>query len=207
MRQALAHYQPNGDVFAIGGYQPLRWQHFRCDPSPVMSTWRFTCWGWATWSDRWKALRPYREGFAELFDYLTDVPDCAGSDLQGMAQAVSTGHLATWDVQVSIAMLWVRQVMLLPTRGLVRNIGLAEGTHGGGDYHPFHNRNVWEGGWIDCPTWLDDVMPRDRYVRPLQELIQRLQQPELFTRGRRRVSSILRRLGWSSSDFRADHNE
>ena len=75
MRQALTCYESEKRVFSIGGYQPIPQEYFKGYPYSLVSTARFTCWGWATWQDRWELIRPYLAGYGELFDDLKYVPD------------------------------------------------------------------------------------------------------------------------------------
>ena len=172
MRRALSHYEPEKSVFSIGGYQPIPRKHFRDYPYSLVSCARFTCWGWATWRDRWELIVPYLATYAELFDGLTSVPDVAGRDLARMARACAQGSLETWDVQVAISMLWLGQVQLLPTRGLVRNIGVGTGAHGGrrrsGQHR--HNRNLCK-HLVDDVVWLEKVQPNTDYTERLKQFI------------------------------------
>ena len=82
--------------------------------------------------NRWQALLPDVKRYADLFDGLRCVPDIAGADLPEMARAMALGRIAeSWDVKVAISCLNRRQVHLLATHGLVRNIGLdRSGVHG-----------------------------------------------------------------------------
>jgi len=132
MRHALEQYADCPEIFSIGGYQPLPMQYLKHNPDAVVSCARFTCWGWATWRNRWQALLPDVKRYADLFDGLRCVPDIAGADLPEMARAMALGRIAeSWDVKVAISCLNQRRVHLLATRGLVRNIGLdRSGVHG-----------------------------------------------------------------------------
>lgn len=172
MRRALSQYEPEKRVFSIGGYQPIPRKHFRDYPYSLVSCARFTCWGWATWRDRWELIVPYLPTYAELFDGLTSVPDVAGRDLARMARACAQGSLETWDVQVAISTLSLGHVHLLPTRGLVRNIGLGTGTHGGGrrSGQRRHKRNLWKQP-IDDVVWLENVQPNTAYAARLKQFI------------------------------------
>ncbi len=133
MRRGLERYQHERQVFSLGGYQRLPPSFFADSKEALVSSARFNCWGWATWSDRWQKLLPDIRGYASLFDGLQDAPHIAGADLPEMARRMAAGELPeSWDVNVSIATLYRRQVHLVCTRGLVRNIGLdRSGFHGG----------------------------------------------------------------------------
>ncbi|MDD5362979.1 MAG: hypothetical protein PHN88_12650 [Ignavibacteria bacterium] len=156
--ESLKYYKDYKNVFAIGGYQPLRTKYFKNYNYSVVSSYRFLCWGWATWSSKWKELKYERDNFEKLFNNLNDIPDIAGIDLIGGALAVKEGRIKTWDIQVSLAMLSQNKVMILPVNGLIKNIGLTKGTHGGGDFHPNHNLNISYAN-ISNFDFIDDVIP------------------------------------------------
>ncbi len=165
MRQALFRYQAEKKVFSIGGYQPLLHKHFKDYPYSLVSVWRFLCWGWATWQDRWKLVSPYLSEYWKLFDGLENVPDVAGDDLPVMAKACAQGRERTWAVQVAISTLWLKMVHLLPTRGLIRNIGLESGVHGRGNLSHIHNANLYNGDLSESIVWLDEVEPTSYYIK------------------------------------------
>jgi len=170
MRRALSHYEPEKKVFSIGGYQPIPHRYFKDYPYSLVSSARFLCWGWATWQDRWEVVTPYLSKYRELFDGLMNVPDIAGHDLATMARSSDS-----WDVKVVISTLWLEQVHLLPTRGLVRNIDLIGGTHKASgrkvqSRQRSHNRNVYEGP-LENIVWLDNVELNSDYAERLKQFV------------------------------------
>ncbi|MFM8321704.1 MAG: hypothetical protein ACKOC5_12390 [Chloroflexota bacterium] len=135
MRRALERYWEDGRVFSIGGYQPLPASHFTSTVPPdrraLAPSARFIGWGWATWRERWQAALPDILHFDTLLDGQAQLSDIAGADLQQWARDTARGQMPwNWDVQVAAAAVARRQVHLLATRGLVRNIGMdATGIH------------------------------------------------------------------------------
>jgi len=174
MRQALAQYRDCPKVFSIGGYQPLAAHVFGEYSFSLVSSARFSCWGWATWRDRWQAALPDIRAYAGLFDNLQQVPEIAGSDLPLVARAMATGKMPeSWDIEVAVACLNQRLVHLQATRGLVRNIGLdRSGVHGSfrGIVRDWivHNWNITKKLPVD-PIWLDDVEVNLEYALQLKE--------------------------------------
>lgn len=178
MQQALSYYEPEKQVFSIGGYQLIQKEYFKNYTYSLVSSARFTCWGWATWQDRWELIAPYLSRYWELFDNLTNVPDVAGHDLGDMARACTDGTLETWDVQVAISMLWLEQVQLLPTRGLVRNIGGDTGVHGVSTRSRqwiMHNQNVYE-HLLENIVWLENVKLNSDYAEKLKQFVRDISQ-------------------------------
>ncbi len=189
MRQALFYYQTEKKVFSIGGYQPIRQKYFRNYPYSLVSTARFLCWGWATWQDRWQVISAYLSRYWELFDDLKNVPDVAGNDLAVMARACSQGKLETWAVQVAISTLWLKKVHLLPTRGLIRNIGLESGVHGRPGSSHIYNMNLDNEDLSENIVWLDKVEPSSHYIKKIKQFVN---PPDRFRKYREIFRKLLR---------------
>ena len=72
-------------------------------------------------------------------------------------------------------MLWLEKVQLLPTKGLVRNIGHDDsGVHKGAPKcaKKAHNRNVYE-QLLKNIVWLENIEPDRDYTKNLQQFIER----------------------------------
>lgn len=176
MRRALSRYEPEEQVFSIGGYQPIPPGCFDDYPYSVVSCARFTCWGWATWRDRWEVITPCLSRWRELFDGLGSVPDIAGRDLGPRARTHALAESPSWDVQMAISALWLDKVHLLPTRGLVRNTGVGSGVHkqsraGRQDAQARHNRNVCPHS-LENVVWLDDLELNEDYAERLKQFVE-----------------------------------
>jgi len=175
MTKALDIYQADQSVFSIGGYQPIHSRYFRKNPFRVVSSARFTCWGWATWANQWKEAYPHILRFKTLFNNLQDVPDIAGTDVPIMARIASNGEDESWDIKVTIASLWLGKTHLLATHGLVRNIGLTlSGMHRGLRSLPrnwwIQNRNVTKRTPTQ-KTWLVNTQLNLEYATKYKEFI------------------------------------
>jgi hypothetical protein len=172
MRRALDHYESEKRVFSIGGYQPIPEKYFNKYPYSLISSARFWCWGWATWQDRWKSIAPHLPRYLELFGDWKNVPNIAGQDIPMMVKACAEGREKSWDINVAVCMLWLKQVQLLPTRGLVQNIGTEDGTHAssGSRSQDKQNRNVYE-QVLNNIVWLDDVEINKYYAEELKRFV------------------------------------
>jgi hypothetical protein len=172
MRQALRHYEAQKRVFSIGAYQAIPQEYFKKVSYSLISSPRFWCWGWGTWQDRWKSIAPYLPRYLELFGGWKNVPNIAGQDILRMVRACEEGRENSWDINVAVCMLWLGQVQLLPTRGLVRNIGLEGGSHFTANSwtQKRYSRNVCEQP-LDNIVWLDDVEVRRDYVERLKRFV------------------------------------
>lgn len=201
MKQALSHYKLSKKVFSIDGYQPIPYRFFRSYPYSVVSTARFMCWGWATWEDRWDAIKPYVDRYEELFNNLQDVPDVAGSDLSSMAKATAEGRVQSWAIKVSVSTLWLDQVHLLPVRGLIQNTGVGGGTNphktrrGLRRSRALHNRNVWRGS-LDKIEWPNSVEVDDDYAERLRKFVDTIRSPSVFHSLKTKFKKSLRQYPW-----------
>lgn len=191
MQKAVRRYATEKRVFSIGGYQPLRPSYFWRYPYSLVSTWRFTCWGWATWRDRWHTIQPYLPQYAELFDNLRAAPDIpGGADLLVAARACAEGKLESWATRVAIVTWCLGMVHLLPTQGLIRNIGLDTGTHAKPEPPFIHNRNLYKGG-SSSKLWLENIEPNQRYDYDLEQFHQQNRQLKNYYRAILRKISTL----------------
>lgn len=197
MRQALERYRTDPRVFSIGGYQAIEKAYFKDYRFNLVSTARFTCWGWGTWSDRWQEIAALLEGVDQLFDQLQAVPDLAGVDIP-MAAHLGAGNLS-WDLRVALATLAGRKVHLLATRGLVRNIGQdLSGVHKGRVSSLasaiMHNRNLVSAMPSDL-DWLQDSGLNCAYNARLCDFVHRVRQANL-KKLVQRARIVGRRHGW-----------
>ncbi len=161
MRQALTRYEKQPQVFSICGYQPLPPSMFKQHRLAVVGTARFSCWGWATWRERWQEIRPYLDQFESLFDHYRQAPTVAGPETWLIGDSIAAGApMDVWDYRVMAAALALKKIHIQPARGLVRNVGLSGGFHGswGGRLRDlvFQNRNVAERLPADLP-WPDVI--------------------------------------------------
>jgi len=173
MRRTLSYYEQEKRVFSIGGYQPIEYKYFKNYPYSIVSSARFLCWGWATWQDRWEMITPYLSRYWELYDGLSNVPDIAGHDLSKMAQDCAEGRLESWAIKIAISTLWLDRIHLLPTRGLVRNIGHdGSGTHGAVLEHnkSLPKKNIYEHS-LDKIVWLENLEVNKDYAEKLKQFV------------------------------------
>jgi glycosyltransferase involved in cell wall biosynthesis len=208
MRRALARYADEQRVFSIGGYQHLPPAFFRGYPCSLVSGARFSCWGWATWRDRWQAAWPHIQDYASLFDNLTRMPEIAGRDVPLAVGEMQAGRAATsWDMPVALAAIWLKKVHLLPVEGIVRTIGLdLSGMHGSLTNLLrallLHNRNVARRAPQDI-SWLEDVAPDCNYIAGMRDFVARAQAISLRRRAERgRV--LFRRYVWPRREVLRD---
>ena len=113
MLKGLEFYKDKKDVGSLTGYNLIKNQ------KEIYASKRFTCWGWATWKDRWGS-----------FNRDIEPLDNWGDDILPMLDRTLNGKLDTWDVQFAVHHLVHNLKCIHPPKSLVKNIGTdGSGTH------------------------------------------------------------------------------
>lgn len=133
--ELLKKYAREPSVFSVGGNI---WE-FPDNPrgeSYFFSKY-FSCWGWATWADRWKSVDSSMSDWPDL--RMTDfIPQWADSPMEivfwervfDATHGCEAPFRQAWDYSVQLAMWVDERVSVRPHVNLVQNIGLTEdGTH------------------------------------------------------------------------------
>lgn len=133
MNQALDFYEDKKDVWHISGWS------YPIDKEDLGDAflWRgMNCWGWATWSDRWKHFKKDPEGLIK--NWTTD--DKKAFDLGGTGVFWSqvlgnaSGKLNTWAIFWYATIFQNKGLCLNPAVSYVENIGHdGSGVHCGND--------------------------------------------------------------------------
>lgn len=131
LNRALDRYADDQTVFSVGGFNL---------PIPVppayaydaFFTYRFLCWGWGTWKDRWEkadwSVKDYPEFVADperqkLFNR-------GGNDCSWLLARHMSGKVDSWDTVWAYTHSKHDAVTLLPAISKVHNIGFdGSGTH------------------------------------------------------------------------------
>jgi hypothetical protein len=92
----------------------------------VFFSYRFSCWGWGTWRDRWETVR---RDYNLIADIYTDrekkkILDMSGTDLIQMYLLQMEGKINTWDIFVALSQINRMAVSVIPVKYLASNIGL-----------------------------------------------------------------------------------
>ena len=125
LKQAEPIYRNNTEVFSIAGYHPVHHEKMDQIGNSAFFSRRFFCWGWATWADRWQALRPALEGTSWPYEHYWQIPSAVGSDLAWAHRRHRMGRKnLTWDRLICLWSLKLNLLHLCPPRPLTRNIGL-----------------------------------------------------------------------------------
>jgi hypothetical protein len=153
MNDALRFYEPEPAVWHISG-----WNY------PIKSNglgdaflWRgMECWGWGTWSDRWKYFEKdtskLMRDFSKEEIHLLNLDGCHNSWSQVIANAEQ--EIDTWAIYWYATLFKHRGLCLSPTRTHVRNIGFdGSGVHrDSGDIYGSHRLPLSQKSEFSFPT-------------------------------------------------------
>ena len=125
MNDALRAYRDDATIMHISGYLPAT--SYRWTLPETFRARHMSCWGWATWADRWARAR---WNAAELLADLDRAPGGrARFDMDGTADFSSqlernlSGSLSSWAVFWAASIYLAGGECLFPGRSLTRNIG------------------------------------------------------------------------------------
>ena len=153
MNDALKRYKNNSEVMEITVYmEPV----YTDDLPEAMFIRKGSCWGWATWNDRWSFFSRYKvkvyNNFTLKERYLFDLDGACGISEQLLYNVV--GILDTWAVYWDAAIFKNDGLVLVPSVSLVKNIGadgsgehmadsrLDDATYSNNEIHDFPNELV-----------------------------------------------------------------
>ncbi len=124
MAACFAEYKDNKDISAAAGWGwPVQIpDDYSYD---VFFSYRFSCYAWGTWKDRWQQ---YTRDYTLFAKILKDkekkkILDKAGSDLYATMQAQVMGRCDSWAHFWSLMQIDKKQLCVLPVKYLARNIG------------------------------------------------------------------------------------
>lgn len=125
MNDGLNLYADNPRVMHIAAFTNLA-----LDDVPFYFTPHMSGWGWGTWKDRWNGHFLHYKTREEALDGLTD-EDLDRIQYGGAFRCLGSldKRPIPWDICWELAIYRAKGLCLSPGRTLVRNIGLAQGTH------------------------------------------------------------------------------
>lgn len=132
MLRLLDHYADQPRVYSVGGYPNLHPGQPRGYGYDVVMSPRFSCWGWATWADRWSRFGPHILDYASPYQGAEDVPRHAGADLVQAVRCVRKFPGRYWDYPIMLESVKQGWLHAHTRYYLVRNIGAG----GGVNYRP-----------------------------------------------------------------------
>jgi GT2 family glycosyltransferase len=133
VNDALELYKDDEKILAVGGHTPNILENLYSNKD-IYFTKRFSGWGLGTWEEKFNKIKPVSMYDISRNNSLKDKLDECGTDLYGMALLDAKGKINAGDVRACCLMAQENLYIVLPTKTLVKNIGLdGSGVHCGNE--------------------------------------------------------------------------
>lgn len=128
MNQAFEEYRDVERVMHVTGFSNLDIRHSH--PQDFYFSPHMSGWGWGTWRDRWQKHFRHFASRTEALAGLTEA-DVARIEYDGVFPCMKNlnKNPIPWDICWELAIYRAKGLCLMPVHTLVKNIGLAIGTH------------------------------------------------------------------------------
>lgn len=177
VNEGLERYKDEPKVFSIGAFNlpivaPKAYSY------DAFFSYRFMCWGWGTWKDRWEKADWSVKDFPE---FMADREkqkrfNRGGDDLSWMLSRHMRGRIDSWDTVFAYTHSKHDTVALLAVRSKVYNIGMdGSGTH---CKRAVFKQKVLASGTSSEYLFPDSVIPEPSFAKE----IQRIQHPTMARR-------------------------
>ena len=139
MNQALDFYENDQKIWSISGFTMdlKRLRHYKKD---VFCGYRASCWGWASWKDRWDKVDWNVSDYDEFIHDRKRIREFnkGGIDMTPMLKAQHEGKIRSWAIRWCYQQYKEQMLTIFPKYSKVQNIGMdGSGTNSGSDsvYH------------------------------------------------------------------------
>ena len=126
MNQSLNFYKNIKKIWHVSGWN----YNFKIDESDLQGqntyfTRNMNCWGWATWSDRWKKIKTNPDFFLKRMNNKTIYEFNFSNTLNNWSQLLRNKKkiLNTWAIFWNATIFYNNGLCLNPVKSLVKNIG------------------------------------------------------------------------------------
>jgi hypothetical protein len=131
VNSALDHYENEPKIFSVCGFNyPIELP--AAYPNDAFFSYRFACWGWGTWKEKWQKVDWSVKDFPE---FIADPErqkrfNRGGDDLSRLLVSQMAGKIDSWDTVWAYTHSKHSALALLPVASKAYNIGLdGSGTH------------------------------------------------------------------------------
>lgn len=134
MNEALVAFESREDIFSVTGFNyPPNILNIPGDyKDEVYLHYRFMCWGWGSWKDRWNKVEWSVKRFSLLKNYKDEIRKLnrGGEDLYPMLQSQIEGKIDSWAIRFCFAHAIHESFCVYPVISLVNNEGFdGSGVH------------------------------------------------------------------------------
>ena len=139
MKACLGKYRDNPKIAGVTGLKyPVKEKSFENYDYDIFFYPRFSSCGWGTWKKVWQAYTFNTDVLLSEVEKVKDTIIDSGVDMISMYNSLRTGNLSGgWDVYCSLNMIVNNQYFISPTRNLIENTGMTEGTHAHSEKPPY----------------------------------------------------------------------
>lgn len=165
MNDSLEYFSKNKKVWSIGGCT-LGLTSLSDYNHDVYACWRGQSWGWASWKDRWDKVKWYEKKYGKIKNNIINwFKFCrGGSDLPRTLYYTEKGRNDSWAVRWCFEESMEDAFTILPTKSLVYNMGLMNGTHKNESENPFNIEITEEFEYV-----LENIEPDKRIMEEFRE--------------------------------------
>lgn len=130
MNGALDYYAENEKIWSIAGYGH-KLKSLKTYGKDVYLSYRASCWGWATWKDRWESVDWDVSLYGKLQYYLKERYKFmrGGNDCPSMLKAQMKGKIDSWAIRWCFSQSVQNKYTVQPKVSRVVNRGFGNGVH------------------------------------------------------------------------------
>jgi hypothetical protein len=178
MNKALTRYAEEPRVWHISGW------NYPIDPEGIDDAffWRvMNCWGWATWSDRWKHFQKDPQRLIDSWSRkkISSFNLDGAHDFWGQVKANHSGVINTWAIFWYATIFEHDGLCLNPSRSLVRNIGHDNSGEHCGASEEFSSEPALANGELILPDIDESTMESEPAVQRIKAFYRQISKPLL----------------------------
>lgn len=163
MNESLERYEDENQVWEITGYRvPVKSQK----PESSFFSSIPSCWGWATWADRWKFFdknpSQLKSSFTKKMIWEFNI-EGAYPGYWTQVEMNLSGKINTWAVFWAATIYLQKGLVLTPCKSLVKNIGFDNSGQNCGNDHSFLDMDSIEQSISDYPANIE--LDRDEFYK------------------------------------------
>ena len=131
MKACLGKYRDNPKIAGVTGLRyPIKEKSFANCDYDIFFYPRFSSWGWGTWKKVWQEYTFKTDILVRKIEKVKCKIIESGADMMLMYNSLRTDKLAdSWAVPCGLNMIINNQYFVYPTRNMIENTGMTEGTH------------------------------------------------------------------------------
>lgn len=125
MNQALIEYENDNKIWSVSGYT-IDSKRIKKSGKDVFVGYRASCWGWASWADRWNKIDWEMKDYPNFIKSKKAQRDFnkGGADMTFLLKKQQNGEIKSWAIRWCYQQYKEGMLTVFPRNSKVRNIGL-----------------------------------------------------------------------------------